>query len=176
MRVKPNKTKQHMINIAVLYGSSTGNTESVAKQIAEKIHADIFDVAGNPADKLIKYNNIILGTSTLGIGDLQDDWEDFLPVLAEADLTGKTIALFGLGDGEMYSDSFVDGMGIIYEAIKDKGCKIVGQVDTAGYVFDESGAVVNGKFAGLPLDMDNQDDLTDERIDKWVEQIKNEFS
>ena len=165
-----------MDKTAVFYGSDTGNTEAAAKQIAAKLQADIFDVAGNPKDKLAEYKNLILGTSTMGIGDLQSDWTVFISELAKTDLSGKTIALFGLGDADMYADSFVDGLGEIYNTIKDKGCKIVGQVDTDSYEFDASNAVINGEFVGLPLDEDNQSDLTDARIDKWIEQIKAEFS
>ena len=165
-----------MSNTAVFYGSDTGNTEAAAKQIAEKLQADIFDVAGNPKDKLAEYKNLVLGTSTMGLGDLQDDWAGFIQELDEIDLTGKTVALFGLGDSDMYPDSFVDGMGEIYNTIKGKGCKIVGQVSTGSYEFDASTAVVDGEFAGLPLDEDNQGDLTDERIDAWVEKIKADFS
>ncbi len=156
----------------IFYGSSTGNTGNVAKTLAEKLDAEIFDVSDNPAGKLAEFDNLILGTSTMGIGDLQDDWDSFLPSLAKADLAGKTVALFGLGDADMYADSFVDGMGTIYETIVDKGCKIVGQVDTGDYEFDESRAVVNGKFVGLPLDEDNASELTNSRIEKWVDEIK----
>ncbi|QGY47603.1 flavodoxin [Maribellus comscasis] len=164
-----------MSNKAIFYGSDTGNTEAAAKQIAAKLQADIFDVASNPKDKLAEYKNLILGTSTMGIGDLQDDWASFLSDVENADLNGKAIALFGLGDADMYPDSFVDGMGEIYNTVKAKGCKIVGQVDTDGYEFDASTAVVDGKFVGLPLDEDNQSDLTNERIEVWVEKIRNEF-
>ena len=60
---------------------------------------------------------LILGTSTWGFGDLQEDWDAFLGSLTKMNLTGKTIALFGLGDSSTYSDTFVDGMGIIYRAL-----------------------------------------------------------
>ncbi len=165
-----------MSNTAIFYGSDTGNTEAAAKKIAAKLEADIFDVANTQADKLTEYDNLILGTSTMGIGDLQDDWADFISELENADLNGKNIALFGLGDADMYPDSFVDGMGEIYNAVKNKGCKIVGQVDTDGYEFGESTAVVDGKFVGLPLDEDNDSDLTDDRIEMWVEKIRNKLN
>ena len=67
-------------------------------------------------------------------------------------------------------------MGEIYNTIKDKGCKIVGKVETDGYEFDASTAVVDGEFIGLPLDEDNQSDLTDKRIETWLAQIKNELN
>jgi len=165
-----------MKNTAVLYGSTTGNTEVVAKKIATELDAAIFDVASQPVSEIPKYQNLVLGTSTLGIGDLQDDWDAFLPSFAKTDLKGKKVALFGLGDADGYPDSFVDGMGIIYKAIKDKGCTIIGKTGTTGYEFDSSAAVVDGMFVGLPLDEDNQGNLTDGRIKVWLEQLKTEFS
>lgn len=154
---------------AVIYGSTTDNTRTVAEKIAKKIpEATLLDVAKIGAADLNEYDNLILGTSTWGLGDLQDDWDSFLPELGKTDLSGKTIALFGLGDSSTYPDTFVDGMGIIYNKIKDKGAKIVGQTETADYSFDASVAVENDKFVGLPIDEDNESDMTDERIDKWI--------
>ena len=163
-----------MKKVAILFGSSTGTTESIALKIAGKLgpgKTDVFNVADISINETADYTNLILGISTWGIGELQDDWEAFLPELAGAELRGKTVALFGLGDAESYPDSFVDGMGTIYEAIRDKGCKIVGMVDTEGYLFDHSKAVYGGRFIGLPLDEDNESDLTETRIDRWLEEI-----
>jgi len=53
---------------------------------------------------------------------------------------------------------------------------MVGLTDTDGYEFDESKAVVNGKFVGLTLDEDNQSDLTEKRLKSWIERLKNGFS
>ena len=157
----------------IFYGSNGGTTEAIANQIAGKIGngIEVINVANAAAVDVEKYTNIILGTSTWGIGDLQDDWENFLPNLAKVDLSGKIIALFGLGDACSYGDSFVDAIGTIYEEIKDKGCTLVGQVETNGYSFDDSKAVYDGKFVGLPLDEENESDQTESRIDNWLEQI-----
>ena len=62
-------------------------------------------------------------------------------------------------------------MGELYDAVKDSGARIVGSVDTSDYTFDDSTAVVGGKFVGLPLDDVNEDSKTDSRIDAWVSQI-----
>ena len=164
-----------MKNTVVLYGSTTGNTEAVAKKIATELDAAIFDVASQPVSEIPKYQNLILGASTFGIGDLQDDWDVFLPAFSKTDLKGKTVALFGLGDADGYPDSFVDGMGIIYEAIKDKGCTIIGKTGTAGYKFDSSAAVVDGMFVGLPLDEDNESDRTKERVTTWITKVMKEL-
>ncbi|HCF81598.1 MAG TPA: flavodoxin, partial [Porphyromonadaceae bacterium] len=118
----------------------------------------------------------ILGISTWGVKDLQDDWSDFYHKLEKMDLTGKTVALFGLGDSFIYPDSFVDAMGILYETVSEKGATTVGEVSPDGYQFDYSRALKNGVFVGLPLDEDNDADLTDERIEKWVESLKEHLS
>jgi flavodoxin I len=165
-----------MKKTAIFYGSTIGNTETVAQQIAEKLGAELYNVAYSSIDKVQQYQNLILGTSTWGVGDLQDDWEGFLPALAKVDLTGKIIALFGLGDSSSYPDTFVDGMGTIYEALKEKGCTIVGMVDPKEYNFDDSSANIDGKFVGLPLDEDNESDQTEKRVAKWLEQILPAFT
>ncbi len=164
-----------MSKIAVFFGSSTGNTEDAANSIAEKLGAEVFNVADNPESELSEYDNLIFGSSTWGIGDLQDDWEEFISTLEGADLNGKVVAIFGFGDSESYPDSFVDAIGTIYETVKDKGCKLTGQTDPSSYTYDSSNAEVDGKFVGLPLDEENQGDLTEERIDAWLEQIKKDF-
>ncbi len=137
---------------------------------------DILNVADIKASDLQSYKNLILGASTWGIGDLQDDWDTFLPDLSSEDLNGKKVALFGLGDAEAYADSFVDGIGTIYEEIKNKGAEIIGHVETEGYKFDDSRAVFDGKFIGLPLDEDNEDDLTETRIDSWLKELLPKFN
>jgi flavodoxin I len=92
-------------------------------------------------------------------------------LLQGANLAGKTIALFGCGDCESYSDTFVGGIGELYNGIKASGARFVGAVSTDGYTFDDSEAVVDGKFIGLPLDDVNEDDKTDSRIDAWIAEI-----
>ena len=123
-----------------------------------------------------EYDVLVLGTSTWGAGELQDDWYDGVKVLKKADLSHKFVALFGCGDSDSYSDTFCDGIGILYEDLKDTGCTFIGITDTAGYTFDASVAVVNGKFVGLPIDEVNEDSQTDQRIDQWVEGLKKEIN
>ncbi|NER30511.1 MAG: flavodoxin FldA, partial [Symploca sp. SIO1C4] len=73
-------------------------------------------------------------------------------------------------------DNFQDAMGILEEKISEQGGTTVGHWSTDGYEFNESKAVKNGKFVGLPLDEDNQSELTEQRIKTWVGQLKSEFS
>lgn len=165
-----------MGKIAILYGSSGGNTEMVAKSVVDLFdgEADLFNVEDISINDIKPYKYLILGASTTGIGDLQDDWEAFLPSFAKADLADKTIAIFALGDSASYSSSFAEAMVVIYDAIVDK-TTIVGSVADEGYEYDDSLAVVDGRFVGLPIDEDNEYDLTDDRLGAWVEELKKVF-
>lgn len=167
-----------MRKIGIFYGSSTGTVEDLAQRIAGKLGvdpSDVINVAGVDADAVASYDVLLLGSSTWGAGDLQDDWEDYLKKLRGADLTGKTVALFGAGDSASFSDTFCDAIGTIYEGLQGSGCTFVGAVSTSGYMFDDSTAVVDGKFVGLALDELNEDNETDGRIDAWIEQLKSEI-
>ena len=160
-----------MKKTVVVYGSSTGTCEAIAEKIGAKLGAEVLNVQDLTADIVAANENLILGTSTWGAGELQDDWYDGLKVLQSADLKGKVIALFGCGDCESYGDTFVGGIGELYDGIKDSGARFVGSVSTDDYTFDDSAAVVDGQFVGLPLDDVNEDNMTDGRIDAWIAQI-----
>lgn len=161
-----------MKSTIVIYGSTTGTCEAIAEKIASKIGASTLNVQNLDSDVISRYDNLILGTSTWGSGEMQDDWYDGLPKLKNANLSGKTIALFGCGDADSYGDTFVGGMAEIYNGVKDSGAKIIGAVSVDGYTFDGSEAVIDGKFVGLPLDDVNECEKTDSRINAWLEQIK----
>ncbi len=155
----------------VVFGSSTGTCESIAKDIAAKLGCEAINVQDFSADNVADNDNLILGTSTWGCGELQDDWYDGVKVLEGADLSQKTVALFGCGDSQSYCDTFCGGMSELYKAAKGAGATIIGSVDASDYDYEDSEAVVDGKFVGLALDNDNEGDKTSERIDAWISQI-----
>ena len=168
-----------MSKIGLFYASSTGNTEDVAKLIKEKMTGfdiDLQNISNCVDDAMGKYDLLIFGISTWGEGDLQDDWEEYIYSLNKQNLMNKTVAMFGLGDQEEYCNNFLDAMGIIYDKVIENGAQVVGSWPTDGYEFDESVALRDGEFVGLALDEDNQDDLTDKRINDWIEQIIPYFS
>ena len=156
----------------VVYGSSTGTCEAIAAKIAERIGAEAINVSDLNADVIAENDNLLIGTSTWGAGELQDDWYDGVDTLKGADLSDKVVAVFGCGDSASYSDTFCGAMKELYDAAKAGGATVVGEVDIDGYTFDDSDAVVDNKFVGLALDDINEDDKTDSRIDAWIEQIK----
>lgn len=160
-----------MKKTVVVYGSSTGTCESIANTIASKLGVEALNVADLNDEVIAANDNLILGTSTWGAGELQDDWYDGVETLKGADFSGKTVALFGCGDAESYPDTFCGAMAEIYDAVKNQA-KVVGAVSTDGYTFDDSEAVVDGQFVGLALDDVNEDDKTEGRIEAWLEAIK----
>ena len=164
-----------MKSLVIIYGSSTEHTKDAAERMAELL-ADysptLVDIYDGDDEPFKTHDVLILGVSTWGVQDLQDDWNDFFPKLEQMDLSGKTIALFGMGDASIYPSSFVDAIGILYEIIIKQGATVVGKVSPEGYDFEYSRALVDGEFVGLPLDDDYEPELTEERIVNWVEQLK----
>ncbi len=165
-----------MAKIAIIYGSTTGNTQSAAEKIQSQFGNDavLLEVGGIAASDLGGYEVLILGASTWGIGELQDDWlgADWLE---SADLKGKKVAFFGCGDQCGFGDSFVDALGVLHDKLLESGVQFIGAWPTGGYDFSGSVAVDGDHFVGLPLDEENQPEMTDERISKWVEQLKKEI-
>ena len=156
----------------VIYGSSTGTCQGIAEQIASKLGVEAVDVASLEESTVTANDNLILGTSTWGAGELQDDWYDGLNVLKGAGLAGKTVAIFGCGDAESYPDTFCGAMKEIYDTAVNEGATVLPGVDACDYTYDDSEAVVDGKFIGLALDDVNESDKTEGRIDAWLEAIK----
>lgn len=163
-----------MKQVGIFYGSSTGDTEKVAALMQEKIGLEkvaLHDIFESKSEDLKKYPFLILGISTWGIGQIQDDWKVFLPELKNDIFNGQKIALFGLGDQESYPDTFADALGILYDELKNLGFESLGKWPVDGYEYLNSLAVRDGKFVGLVLDERNQPELTEERVVLWLKSI-----
>lgn len=163
-----------MKKTGIFYGSTTGTTADVAHRIGKLLgvaDADIYDVADTKLDKLGDYDMLVLGSSTWGDGELQDDWYDFIDGAASLDLSGKTAAIFGCGD-ETMSDTFCNAIGIIYEKMRGTGLDLVGKFPASCYAFDSSKALTGDTMLGLALDEVNHPDLTDGRIAEWTDILK----
>ena len=97
-----------MSKIAVVYWSGTGNTEAMAKEVAEGAKAagaevDVLTASEFGADKMDAYDAVAFGCPAMGAEELEDS--EFEPMFSDCEgkLGGKKIALFGSygwGDGE----------------------------------------------------------------------------
>jgi len=168
-----------MKKIGIFFGTDTGNTEKVAYLIHEQFGYEIsgmFNISEIKKKDIDKYNIVMFGIPTWYYGELQCDWEDFLPVFKTINFKNKIVAFFGCGDQEDYSEYFCNGMRIIYDLIIKKGAKCIGKWKNEGYSFKSSTALLNEKyFLGLTIDEDRQSDLTEERVYIWVNSIKKEL-
>lgn len=169
-----------MAKLGLFFGSDEGNTEGVSYRIQQRLGedvVDVYDVADVTQLEFAQYDRIILGIPTWDFGQIQSDWEEFWGDVTEIDFTGKTVALFGLGDQFGYGDFFLDAMGMLHDVVEQAGAKIVGHWPTEGYEFDASKAEIpdSDLFVGLALDEDQQPELTTERLNRWCAQIHREF-
>jgi flavodoxin I len=171
-----------MSKIGIFFGTDTGNTRRIAKDIATKLGSEAakpVNVRTASADDLLNYDLLILGTPTYGegvlpglsTGNATTSWEEFLPTLTGHDFTGKKIAIYGLGNQKSYPNDFVSAMYYLYDSFKQCNATIIGAWETDGYKFNTSKAVLDGKFLGLALDQENQKDQTAERLDIWLAQL-----
>ena len=168
------------MSIGLFYGSTTSNTEAAAERIKEEFGDHIShcaDILHSEPNELLRFDALILGISTWNIGELQDDWEDFLPKMTHLNLTGKKIALFGLGDSHIYADTFLDAMGLLWNELKNLGSRdLIGIYPSEGYTFTKSKGMYDDRhFLGLGLDEENESELHEIRIKSWTEILKRDL-
>ncbi len=102
---------------------------------------------------------------------MQDDWYSGIELLKKLDMSNRTVALFGCGESGSFPDTFCGGMSALYEAVAEQGAHLIGQVDASTYDYADSASVVDGKFVGLAIDIDEDDDKINDRIAQWTGQI-----
>lgn len=161
--------------IGIFFGSSTYGTHIVAEKIQAALGLEdstVHNIRVSRPEDLLGYTHLILGTSTWGEGDIQPDWNEFLPHLRALDLRDRRVALFGLGDQETYPETFASGLGRLYDAVRDTGAVVDCPWPLEGYTFKSSEAVRNGHFVGLVIDKLNQAPLTNERVAAWAAQLQ----
>ena len=175
------------MKIAIFYGSTTCYTEMVAEKIQVLLQSDpqmashgsisLHNIKTTPLTQMQDYDVLILGISTWDFGELQEDWEAHWDDIASVDLTGKIVAIYGLGDQLGYSEWFIDAVGMLHHAIAEQACQRIGFWSTEGYDFIRSKAVTDDGewFYGLALDEENQYDQTDARLLQWLGQIVEEI-
>ncbi len=167
-----------MNKTAIVYSFNSHKSKKISEKVVDAFGgSDIDRINAEEITKGIveKYYHFIFSVPTWFDGELPNYWDEFMPDFEEMDLKGKKFALFGLGDQRNYPENFCDAIGIMADIIESRGGEVVGQTSSAGYEFESSRALRGKNFAGLPLDQENQARLTNERIKKWVSQVKKEF-
>lgn len=172
-----------MKKTALIFWPEGGNVDISGDKIAARFNDDEIvkvSVMNITPEILNECDNWIVGGSTVGshIWEDADDsnkWHTFFKLLDEIDTSGKIVAFYGLGDQVLYPHHFVDGLGVFQEEFEKRKIKIVGQWPAEGYNFFDSDGIKDGYFYGLALDQDSQEELTERRIDKWLEIIRKEF-
>ncbi|WP_343154993.1 flavodoxin FldA [Buchnera aphidicola (Kurisakia onigurumii)] len=169
-----------MEKIGIFFGSDTGNTESIAKMIQKNLgkkNSKIFDISESTKNDIEKYNFLIFGIPTWYYGEIQCDWNNFIPILKKIDFKNKIVAFFGCGDQEDYSEYFCDALKPIFDIVKKNNGNIIGKWPITGYKFKSSKSLIDSKnFLGLIIDEDRQSEKTEERIKEWVLNISSEFN
>jgi len=170
------------MTVGIYYATTTGKTEDVADRLHNFISSaeapkDVSDV-----DDLSEFeglDGIICGIPTWNTGADEERsgtaWDSILEDIGELSLSGKKVAIFGLGDSSTYTENYCDAMEELHSYFKKAGAEMVGYVDKSSYTFDESKSVIGESFCGLPLDEDSESDLTDSRLETWASQLKGEI-
>merc|ERR1712060_654571 len=164
--------------IGLFFATQTGNTETVAGIIADKAGAEAMDEGEISAEDLAGYDGLIVGCPTWNTGADEyrsgTAWDDLLDDIKGVDLSGKPVAVFGCGDSEGCGDNFCDGIEELNATFKAAGAEVIGYVDSGSYGHSESKSDQGGKFLGCPFDEDNQSDMSQDRANEWVAQLKSE--
>jgi flavodoxin I len=139
---------------------------------------DISDVS---ADDIMACDSLIVGAPTWHTGADSERsgtaWDEFLyGDLEGLDLSGKKVAVFGMGDQSGYGDNYCEAMDELATCFEKQGATIVGHWSSDGYDHTASKSLRDGgsKFVGCAFDEDNQPELSEERAKNWVAQIKGE--
>lgn len=173
-----------MKKTGLFYAPAGGSVERVAQKIIDIIASDQLDsfllTQDSQPQQLLAYDTLLFGISTVG-RDRWDSaygkigWDFFLPRLNDIDLNQKKVAIFGLGNHILYPNNFVDALGWLGQKVLDRNGNLVGWCDPDNYEFDDSEGLINGRFPGLPLDEDNDNDLTDNRLNAWLRHVRPEL-
>tara|TARA_Y100001968_G_scaffold330528_1_gene382662 strand:- start:3643 stop:4164 length:522 start_codon:yes stop_codon:yes gene_type:complete len=170
------------MSVGIYFATTTGKTEDIAERLhgmlgsadAPKDLADVDDVS-----ELANLDAIICGIPTWNTGADSERsgtaWDSMLEDIGNLSLSGKKVAIFGLGDSSTYTENFCDAMEELHSYFVKAGASMVGYVDKTDYTFEESKSVIGDSFCGLALDEDSESDMTDERLEKWSSQLKSEI-
>jgi flavodoxin I len=174
-------TASPQMSVGLYYSTSTGNTETVAGYIADKVGIEDWnDIGDVETDEVMAKDAIIIGAPTWHTGADKErsgtTWDEWLyETLPDLDFSGKKVAIFGCGDSAGYGDNFCDATGELYDCFTAKGAKVYGMTPAEdGIDYTESKSVRDDKFVAKTFDEDNYSDESEARVAAWIDQLKSE--
>ncbi len=121
---------------AIIYSTTTGNTEAMANAVkkgAEASGAEVYFSTADAADssEVLSSDVIILGSPAMGAEEVEESMENFYSSI-EPKISGKKIALFGSydwGDGEW--------LRLWRDRIVSAGATVINGDGLAGHLFPD---------------------------------------
>ncbi len=171
-----------MSKMGIFVGTAGGTSMKVAEALVEAFDIDQADVINmeedfDDIDQLLEYDVLFIGSSTWGQGDVHFSWVDTVLEIQddEVDFSGKKVAFFGAGDSKKHGEHFCSALGKLHKTFTKAGAKAIGAIPKEGYTYEFSLAQKGDKLVGCAIDEHNEKDKTDERIEMWIEKLKNEL-
>ncbi len=126
-----------MARALIIFGSTTGNTETAAEHIGgvlagKGLEVTLQNVSDTNLGDEAAYDVVLYGCSTWGEDEieLQDDFIDYYEAMDKAPLSGKKVGVFGCGDSSyLYFCGAVD-------AIEEKVRRVGGLLVAEGLKID----------------------------------------
>lgn len=119
-----------MIQVLILYASSTGNTEEIADLIEKYLDPTVcettmenIEMGDMDPQRLLQYDGILFGTYTYDDGDLPFETDIFCDTLRTVDLTGKVVGVFGSGDTAY--DEFCAAVDLMKAEFKQQNARVI---------------------------------------------------
>jgi flavodoxin I len=169
------------VEVAVVYGSTFGDTARVAETVAEALATHLggpvplHDVASVDLAALRGVDLLVVGSSTWHAGDVQADWDVVLEAVAAGPWAGTHVALFGTGDPHGYPDTFADALSILADAFVAGGAALVGAWPAEADAPRGSRAWRGDRFVGLALDADEEPARHAAAVQAWCARLAGEL-
>ncbi len=170
------------MKVAVVYGSSFGDTARVAAEVGRALGAllgrplALHDVATVDLAALRGVDLLVVGSSTWHAGEVQADWDAVLDAVAVGPWTGTRVALFGTGDPHGYPNTFADALGILADAFAAGGAELIGAWPAVADAPRASRAWRGDRFVGLAFDGDDDPALHAEAVGRWCVHLMEHFT
>jgi flavodoxin I len=153
------KGDRHMMRALIVYGSTTGNTQTTAEMIGDVLEGKGLEIVLKSVDETSveelawDYDLVLLGSSTWGDDEIemQEDFAEFYEKMDEVSLDGKKLAAFGCGDKTF--THFCGAVDLIEEKVEELGGSLV--------------------IESLKIDGDPND--ADEDIREWASAVSQEL-